>query len=73
MPFVLDASMAASWAFTDESTAVAQQVLGRLTTDYPRSPLPRLLRRLLQSKSGGMAGMAEHGVDGWWDVARPDV
>lgn len=25
MPFVLDASMAASWAFTDESTAVTQQ------------------------------------------------
>ncbi len=38
MPFVLDASMAASWAFKDESSALAQQVLGRLTRDYAVVP-----------------------------------
>lgn len=38
MPFVLDASMAASWAFKDESSTLAQGVLGRLTRDYAVVP-----------------------------------
>lgn len=38
MPFVLDASMAASWAFEDDNSTPAQQVLGTLTTDYAIVP-----------------------------------
>ncbi|KPF85505.1 hypothetical protein IP70_12550 [alpha proteobacterium AAP38] len=38
MPFVLDASMAASWAFGDESSTLSQQVLIRLTRDYAVVP-----------------------------------
>ncbi|MGQ3047539.1 MAG: type II toxin-antitoxin system VapC family toxin [Niveispirillum sp.] len=38
MPFVLDASMAASWAFGDESSTLSQQVLIRLTREYAVVP-----------------------------------
>lgn len=38
MPFVLDASIAASWAFRDEEHPEARQALARLRTDEARAP-----------------------------------
>ena len=38
MAFVLDASMAASWCFLDESTAYTQSVLRALMTSYAEVP-----------------------------------
>jgi predicted nucleic acid-binding protein len=38
MPFVLDASVAACWAFNDEDHPIAAQALERLRTDEARVP-----------------------------------
>jgi predicted nucleic acid-binding protein len=38
MPFVIDASIAASWAFKDEGHAVATRALERLRTDIALAP-----------------------------------
>ena len=38
MPFVVDASVAASWAFSDERHAIADEALERLREDEARVP-----------------------------------
>jgi predicted nucleic acid-binding protein len=38
MPFVLDASVAASWAFNDEDHPIAARALERIRTDEARVP-----------------------------------
>jgi predicted nucleic acid-binding protein len=38
MPFVLDASMAASWAFTDEESSASARVLAECATSHPIVP-----------------------------------
>jgi predicted nucleic acid-binding protein len=38
MPFVLDASVAASWCFRDETTPYNQGILHALTTSYAEAP-----------------------------------
>lgn len=39
MPFVLDASVAVAWAFEDESSIFAQDILQALETDEARVPV----------------------------------